>query len=229
MKICTDGGIQTSKRFDFNERHVRFVLVLKGSNGTGVKARTFGGAQAAGQRITDKGPGGVMGEIKSTMDIIMEKTKGMTLTEEEKRDIQRKEVTGTVLGLLQKLEDGAMDVSHLRREIDALGGKRHLAEEILHKEVASRLDPLSDNPQLLEVVQEVLKADPSPFSQAISGIREMLASEASQREMFLRGEFEKRGVSGEAVTPNLYADPQWNESLTEKKEQLRERLLSIRF
>jgi hypothetical protein len=206
---------------------MRFALVLEGSRSTGVNARTLGGAQAAEQRITDEGSGGVMGEIKSTMDIIMEKTKGMTLTEEEKKDIQRKEVGGTVLGLLQKLEDGAMDVSHLKREIDALGGRRHVAEEVLRKEVASRMDPLSDNAQLLEVVQEVLQTDPAPFSQAISGIREMLASNASQREMFLLGEFEKRGVSGEAVTPNLYADPQWKESLAEKKEQLRERLLSI--
>jgi hypothetical protein len=38
-----------------------------------------------------------MGEIKSTLDIIMEKTRGLTMTAEEKREFQRKEVEGKVL------------------------------------------------------------------------------------------------------------------------------------
>ena len=47
-----------------------------------------------------------MGEIKSTMDIIMEKTKGLTMTEEEKAEYKHKELTGKVRGLIQKFLDG---------------------------------------------------------------------------------------------------------------------------
>ncbi len=35
-----------------------------------------------------------MGEIKSTLDIIMEKTKGLTMTEEEKGAFRKKEGEG---------------------------------------------------------------------------------------------------------------------------------------
>ena len=35
-----------------------------------------------------------MGEIRSTLDIIMEKTKGLTMTEEEKKDFIKKETEG---------------------------------------------------------------------------------------------------------------------------------------
>ena len=37
-----------------------------------------------------------MGEIKSTLDIIMEKTKGLTMTEEEKEGLRRTELAERV-------------------------------------------------------------------------------------------------------------------------------------
>ncbi len=37
-----------------------------------------------------------MGEIRSTMDIIMEKAKGLTMTDEEKEAFRKKETEGKV-------------------------------------------------------------------------------------------------------------------------------------
>ena len=47
-----------------------------------------------------------MGEIKSTLDIIMEKTKGLTMSEEERTSFKEKELTGKVKGLVQKYING---------------------------------------------------------------------------------------------------------------------------
>ena len=63
-------------------------------------------------------PGGrvyIMGEIKSTLDIIMEKTKGLTMTEEEKTAFKSKEMEGKVKGALQKFLDGILDVERLKK------------------------------------------------------------------------------------------------------------------
>ncbi len=63
-----------------------------------------------------------MGEIKSTMDIIMEKTKGLTMSEEEKAEYKQQELTGKVRGLIQKFLDGILDLDRLKVEVAALSG-----------------------------------------------------------------------------------------------------------
>ena len=169
-----------------------------------------------------------MGEIKSTLDIIMEKTRGMTLTDEEKMEIRKREVEGKVQGLVQKLVDGVLDVSRLQAELAALEGeKRLLAEGILRREVIERMDPLLDNSLLLEVIRDVLGVDPAPLAQLLSDFRETLALEASHRESLLREELQERGISGDAVRPNLRADPEWGSYLLKKTEELRQELSSL--
>ena len=43
-----------------------------------------------------------MAEIKSTLDIIMEKAKKFSVTEEEKQGFKRQELEGKIKGLVQK-------------------------------------------------------------------------------------------------------------------------------
>ncbi|NQT55992.1 MAG: hypothetical protein HQ551_07155, partial [Desulfobacteraceae bacterium] len=61
-----------------------------------------------------------MGEIRSTMDIIMEKTKGLTMTEKEKAEFQQRELTGKIKGLIQKFFDGSINLDRLKIEAVAL-------------------------------------------------------------------------------------------------------------
>ena len=60
-----------------------------------------------------------MGEIKSTLDIIMEKTKGMTMSDEEKRELKKKELSDRLKGLIQKFLDGILTYEDLKGEISA--------------------------------------------------------------------------------------------------------------
>ena len=46
---------------------------------------------------------GQMAEIKSTLDIIMEKAKRFSVTEEEKKGFKRQELEGKIKGLVQKV------------------------------------------------------------------------------------------------------------------------------
>ena len=49
-----------------------------------------------------------MAEIKSTLDIIMEKAKKFSVTEEEKKGFKRQELEGKIKGLVQKALDGVL-------------------------------------------------------------------------------------------------------------------------
>ena len=51
-----------------------------------------------------------MSEVKSTMDIIMEKARNLTVTDEDKKEFAEKEVRGQIKGLFQKYLDGILSV-----------------------------------------------------------------------------------------------------------------------
>ena len=86
-----------------------------------------------------------MAEIKSTLDLIMEKTRGLTMTEEEKRELREKDLVGKVRGLVQKYLDGALDMDRFREKAAALAGEAVTEfSRILTKEVLSRIEPESD-------------------------------------------------------------------------------------
>ena len=64
-----------------------------------------------------------MAEIKSTLDIIMEKAKKFSVTEEEKKGFRRQELEGKIKGLVQKALDGVLDYGRFQTEVVALQAK----------------------------------------------------------------------------------------------------------
>ncbi len=81
-----------------------------------------------------------MGEIRSTLDIIMEKAKRVEVTEEDKAAFMRREVEGKIRGSLQKALDGFIDAQGLQSEIEVLGADRHeIAVAALRRECLERM------------------------------------------------------------------------------------------
>ncbi len=58
-----------------------------------------------------------MAEIKSTLDLIMEKTKGLTLSPEEKEKIHREEWLKKAKGWIQKFLDDRTDLGKVKDEL----------------------------------------------------------------------------------------------------------------
>ena len=68
-----------------------------------------------------------MAEIKSTLDLVMEKTKNLSLSDEERQGQKNKEIESRICGLLQKFNDQALNIDNLRSEFhppDFFIGKR---------------------------------------------------------------------------------------------------------
>ncbi len=61
-----------------------------------------------------------MGEIKSTLDLVMEKTRHLTLSQKEKEEQKQIEVNKRLKGLLQKYQDNILRKEQLRQELDSL-------------------------------------------------------------------------------------------------------------
>ena len=166
-----------------------------------------------------------MGEIKSTLDIIMEKTKGLTLTEAEKKAFREKEVEGKVKGLLLKFIDGFMDLKNLKKEISSIGEKdQGIAIEIVIKECLGRIDPTTDNRLLFDILEHVAGVDVTPYQGRMSEYQKDLAREQGLREQGLKKRILKKGISGSAVLPNIHADQGWVRYVQDARENFRKEM-----
>jgi hypothetical protein len=169
-----------------------------------------------------------MGEIKSTLDIIMEKTKGLTLTEEEKNALREKEVEGKVKGLLLKFIDGRMDLENLKIGITAIEEKNPgVAREAVIKDCLSRIDPESDNSLVFEILEHVARADTASFQKPLSKFHRDLDQEKRIREQRLGEKIVEKGISGSAVLPNIRADEEWIHYVQNAKEKFQEEMKSL--
>jgi hypothetical protein len=169
-----------------------------------------------------------MAEIKSTLDIIMEKTKGLTMTEEEKETFRKKETEGKVRGLLQRFLDGFIDSERLRNEIGGLGEKRYaVAREALLKECMGRMEPGADNTILLDALENAVGLDIAPVQKIILDYNQDLAQKKMDRKQVLQKNLEGLGISGTAVIPNIHADQEWIRYLSEMNKGFQKKLKKI--
>jgi len=166
-----------------------------------------------------------MGEIKSTLDIIMEKTKGLTMSEEEKEAFQKKETAGKVRGFLQRYLDCVIDLDRLKAELLGLGESGHVkARELLKQEVLGRIELGADNDRLLQVLEEVSGFQASRIQESLSDYGAELTKKRKKREKELLKSLKKRGITGSAVIPNVEADAEWKKYMLKTKEEFRTRL-----
>ena len=150
-----------------------------------------------------------MGEIKSTLDLVMERTRHLSLSAEEK-EAQRREAFGKRLqGLLQQYADGAMPMDELQDRMTALGKETGVTGNRLSvKAVLDRIDPDQDNDRWLALLEHLAPAIGRPLVAMLAAYKEDQAVLLQTGQKQLREQlFQDHGIAGAAVVPNPRQDP----------------------
>jgi len=163
-----------------------------------------------------------MGEIKSTFDIVMEKARGITVSEDEKKEFQMREIRGRVRGFFQKYMDGAVDVERIRKELDGLApDKREMAKGLFKEESAAMFRLQGNNGPILDLLKDVSGVETSKIEEALSLSLSALIRERSRHEKRLLERLKDKGISGSAIAPNPDADPEWKRIVSDMETELR--------
>ena len=166
-----------------------------------------------------------MAEIKSTLDITMEKAKKFSVTEEEKQGFRRQELEGKIKGLVQKTLDGILDSERFQVEVVALQAKeKEQVDRILKDEVVARLEVEANSEELLKILEHTAGAEKAAAKKTLADFEMKTAKQKDSRRKELLESFKKKGISGSAVLPNLDADPEWLRVKSEMRRQLQEEI-----
>ena len=157
-----------------------------------------------------------MGEIKSTLDLVMEKTKNLSLSDEEKQAQKQNEVESRIRGLLQKYLDGWLDQNQLKIDYESLKKDSELTDDsVMINEIFGRLDPNLDNRNLLEVIAKCCRLNPAALENLLNDCRREYGEAADARKAQLKEDLARtHAISGSAVVPNLETDAQWQREET---------------
>ena len=170
-----------------------------------------------------------MGEIRSTLDIIMEKTRDLKISDEEKEAFKEQEMTGKIKGLIQKFLDGIIDMEQLRGEVSGLVEKGgDMVKRLIREESVSRIELEGNNEPLFRLLEEITGSEVDSLREVLKAFEKRLEREKDTREQGFKKRLEKQGISGSAVLPNINADPEWSRYVSEIKEEFQERLASYR-
>jgi hypothetical protein len=168
-----------------------------------------------------------MSKLRSTLDIVLERTKDLTLTEEQKAELRCEEWTQKSRGLLQRYRDGFLSTDDFRKELDRGRQECPELERIVKQEFVIELDPDGDYQVIVQGLKDVLGIDPAPYIVRLKGFAATLAEqEQGQCERKL-ADLSRRGISGSAVVPNLEGDTLWQALKTELRAELNHELLAL--
>lgn len=167
-----------------------------------------------------------MSEVKSTLQLVLEKTRNMTLSEEEKQEQAIREFREKLNGLLHEYLEGLASLDQFRNQfssLEAVPGSR--PEEVLAEEVVRRMEVHEDHEKLMEVLARLCGTRLDRVESLLLDHRNRLRDLQKERKAQLQRELKDRfQVHGTAIRPNLAADSQWAQSLSQARKALGEEL-----
>ena len=162
-----------------------------------------------------------MGEIKSTLDLVMEKTRHLTLSQKEKEEQKQIEVNKRLKGLLQKYQDNILRKEQLRQELDSLRKTFDLnTNEMLSHILLDGLKLGRNNKSLFELLSAICGLDVSGLEALFHDFQNTIGIAIQKRIEEIKANLaKKRFISGSAVVPNLETDNEWLATVQEIKSK----------
>jgi len=166
-----------------------------------------------------------VGEIKSTLDIVLEKTKHLSLSEDEKRDQEREAAVKKLNGILQKYQDAKLDRSQAMQELDRLKSTHAVLDDrTVCGAILQRIQLGRDNQRCLALVRDCYPLDIARLQSVLKDYDNALQAAAGRRSENIKKNLRQNHfISGSAVMPNLNADRKW----AAEQEALRSKYLHL--
>jgi hypothetical protein len=152
-----------------------------------------------------------MGEIKSTLDLVMERTKHLKMSSAEKEAQRFVEIEQKTKGLVQRFVDQALNMEQFRRELDRFKKEYHLTDMgFLSDAIWPYLEIGQPADRLLLLLVEFCNVDTAALKQVFrryeKALADATAEKSSELNAWLKDTYK---ISGSAVEANLDKDPLW--------------------
>ena len=160
-----------------------------------------------------------MAEIKSAIELAMERTRNLVMDDAEKLESQRKEVENRVRAILRRYLEGMTETDRALAELEDIKADSGLKKKLLMNLLVEDFDITSENSRMLDLFHQVGGGAAGPFVAELDDIRKDFSLELEKRESAVRDRIENRltemGITGDGMDLNVEAWEEWNDATTE--------------
>jgi hypothetical protein len=180
-----------------------------------------------------------MAEIKSTLELALERTKRFTLSEKEKKEIKQKEISEKATSLFHRYRDGHIPLNEVQKEIGRMDEKT--AGAVKENLLSRWIDALSLNEEGERLLKGIGLLKNGKIDEREEEFHHLLSQYRKEKEKARQGAkallaevLRKEGIDGDAVDPNVEGSSPWKEALNKldrlyggKLEEIRKQLKNL--
>lgn len=169
-----------------------------------------------------------MGEIKSAIELAMERTKGLVMDDREKREAAARELGSRIGGLLRRYLEEMIYWDDFQKEYEKLEGERIQKNKLLMDATLTELGSSDNNDKAFDILSFVGGDVNERFKKEIEDLRaefhDRITAEVEGVKGNVMARLEKMGISGGAVEPNVTEWDEWRTAVDQIKSLLMKRL-----
>jgi len=178
-----------------------------------------------------------MGEIKSSLELAMERTKKFTISEKEKEEIKQKEVLQKATSLFHRYREGHLPLNNILKEIEKMEKKTAITvKKLLLSQWIDALSLDDDDERIFKGIESLKGRSKDEVKQKFHSLLSQYLSEKEKVKENVKVQFtealKKDGIYGSSVEPKIEGGELWKKEnekldhsyrvkLEEIKEQLR--------
>jgi hypothetical protein len=180
-----------------------------------------------------------MGEIKSSLELAMEKTKKFIISEKEKEEMKQKEVLQKATSLFHRYRDGLLSLNEILRQIERMEKETATTvKKILLSQWVNALSLDDEEERILKGIESLEQRNIDEIKQKFRYLVSQYQGEKEKVKEKARlqmiADLRKDGIYGSAVEPRLKGSGLWkreieklNHSYKMKLEEIKEQLTQL--
>jgi hypothetical protein len=176
--------------------------------------------------------GSIVAEIKSAIELAMEKTKGLHLSREEKEKLQEEELHSKAHTLVNRFLEVDFHLKEVEKELSKYDPlQREKLEKLIVQYLTEAIQLDRDNDlifQGIEFFQEKRKSIIRKIRELMEGYRKRREKEYQKTERDLLTKLEQQGISGSAVQPKIEGSREWEDALAKFKQPFEDQLQTLK-
>lgn len=170
-----------------------------------------------------------MAEIKSTLELAMERTRHLSMSAEEKAEQQQADFQKRLQGLLQQYADQAVTADAFKKRLGALQQEFKVTDASLAIDtIRHRLNPGLDNRPWLALLTLLAPSASAPLESALTACREAEAKLMHNAEQAVVDRLAREHqITGSALVPNPFKDAHYQSALARLRQEFQTRIKGI--
>lgn len=154
-----------------------------------------------------------MGEIKSSIELALERSRRLTLTEEEREEIKRKEIEEKAHRIFHRYLEGSFSLHEMGREVERVDEPyRAKVKAVLLKALIDALTLEGDYEKILSGIEWLkgssIETVRKRFQDLAASFAEAKKNVEQEAKKAILEDLERFGFTGSAIEPNVDESPE---------------------